>query len=301
MMPAAVERPDARPGMVAVIQTFGSSLKWNPHIHAIVTRGVFLEDGSWLPIPCVDSHNAELLFRHKVLGLLRDRELITPKGQDRIDLLPPWRNSGFGVHNRTGAFALSRVPLRARGDGESTARAEALRRGGVAPASPLREGSHPENLYDRAEALTVAGSKEEPGKLFADFEKEARAESEGVDNANRELVFFYADRTSEPESALAIAEREFGRRKEVFTRDAYAWALHRSGKSSAARPQTEAALEVGIQAARMLYHAGAICAAVSDRDAAAKYLRESPALNPHSPAAANARESLETLEPEVAQ
>jgi hypothetical protein len=43
MMIAAVEQPEARPGMVAVLQTFGSSLKWNPHIHAIVTRGVFLE------------------------------------------------------------------------------------------------------------------------------------------------------------------------------------------------------------------------------------------------------------------
>ena len=42
MMAAAVDGPDARPGMVAVIQTFSSSLKFNPHIHAIVTRGVFL-------------------------------------------------------------------------------------------------------------------------------------------------------------------------------------------------------------------------------------------------------------------
>jgi hypothetical protein len=37
MMDAAIDEPtNARPGMVAVIQTFGSSLKWNPHIHAIV-------------------------------------------------------------------------------------------------------------------------------------------------------------------------------------------------------------------------------------------------------------------------
>jgi hypothetical protein len=101
MMDAAVEQPEARPGMVAVIQTFGSSLKWNPHIHAIVTRGVFLNDGSWLPIPYLDSHKAELLFRHKVLGLLRDRELISA---ERIDLLLSWRNSGFGVHNRTSVY-----------------------------------------------------------------------------------------------------------------------------------------------------------------------------------------------------
>ena len=31
MMAAAVDEPDARPGMVAVIQTFSSSLKWQPH------------------------------------------------------------------------------------------------------------------------------------------------------------------------------------------------------------------------------------------------------------------------------
>ena len=108
MMAAAVEQADARPGMVAVIQTFGSSLKWNPHIHAIVTRGVLLDDGSWTPIPYVDSHNAELLFRHKVLGFLRDQELIT---QERIELLLSWRNSGFGVHNRTTVYPSDSVGL----------------------------------------------------------------------------------------------------------------------------------------------------------------------------------------------
>jgi len=74
---------------------------WNPHIHALVTRGVFLPDGSWHPIPYVDSYKAELVLRHKVLRLLRNRELIT---QERIDLLLSWRYSGFGVHNRTTVY-----------------------------------------------------------------------------------------------------------------------------------------------------------------------------------------------------
>ncbi|HSF14463.1 MAG TPA: transposase, partial [Vicinamibacteria bacterium] len=100
-MAAASDEPTARPGMVAVIQTFGSSLKWNPHIHALVSRGVFLPDASWHPIPYVDSHKAELFFRHKILGLLRDLELIT---QQRIELLLSWTNSGFGVHNRTTVY-----------------------------------------------------------------------------------------------------------------------------------------------------------------------------------------------------
>ena len=101
MMRSAMEEPEACPGMVAVIQTFGSSLKWNPHIHAIVTRGVFLDDASWHPIPYVDTHKAELVFRHKVLRLLRDKDLIT---EERIDLLLSWRNSGFSIHNHTTVY-----------------------------------------------------------------------------------------------------------------------------------------------------------------------------------------------------
>ena len=101
MMAAAIEEPDARPGMVAVIQTFGSSLKFNPHIHAIVTRGVFLANGQWHPIPYVDTHKAELAFRHKLLRLLRDRDLIS---EERIDLLLSWRHSGFNIHNHTTVY-----------------------------------------------------------------------------------------------------------------------------------------------------------------------------------------------------
>ena len=44
MMAAAVDEPDARPGMVGVIQTFASSLEWNPHIHSITSRGVWTKN-----------------------------------------------------------------------------------------------------------------------------------------------------------------------------------------------------------------------------------------------------------------
>ncbi len=159
---------------------------------------------------------------------------------------------------------------------------------------------HPENLYEVAEALALAGKTEEAESLFAKFEREARAESEGLDNANRELSFYYADHVSEPEFALAIAEREIALRRDVFTRDAYAWALHRSGKSAEARPEIETALAVGVKDARMLYHAGAICAASGDREKATRYFRDSLELNPFSSVAGQAREALRTLEPEVA-
>jgi hypothetical protein len=101
MMVAAVDEPDARPGMIGVIQTFASSLKWNPHVHTIASRGGWTPGGEWIPVPYVDEHRAELLFRHKILTLLRDRGLIS---QDRIDVLLSWRHSGFSVHNRTTVY-----------------------------------------------------------------------------------------------------------------------------------------------------------------------------------------------------
>ena len=35
------------PGFVAVLHTFGRDLKWNPHIHCIITEGGISNDGIW--------------------------------------------------------------------------------------------------------------------------------------------------------------------------------------------------------------------------------------------------------------
>ena len=86
-----------RPGIVSVVQTFGDRANFHPHVHALVTRGGWTGSGEWLPVPYVDEGSAEELFRHKVLGLLRRRGLLS---QERIELLLSWRRSGFSVHNR---------------------------------------------------------------------------------------------------------------------------------------------------------------------------------------------------------
>ena len=53
-------------------------------MHALVTRGGGTEAGEWVPVPYVDERAAEELCRHKVLGLLRRRGLLS---QERIELL----------------------------------------------------------------------------------------------------------------------------------------------------------------------------------------------------------------------
>ena len=96
LMQAAVDDQKAQPGMVAVIQTFSDDLKWNPHLHGIVTRGAFNGHRQWLPLPYIDTHAAEILFREKVFRFLQRRGLLSDQ---RMDLLRSWRRSGFSVDN----------------------------------------------------------------------------------------------------------------------------------------------------------------------------------------------------------
>jgi tetratricopeptide (TPR) repeat protein len=139
---------------------------------------------------------------------------------------------------------------------------------------------HAENLYDLAEALQMAGRTGEAGKDFAEFEQKSIAESVRADNSNRELIFYYADHANQPEKALEVAQKEFARRHDVYTLDAYAWALHVSGQDQEARKQIDAALAVGIRDAKLIRHAGEIALKQGDKAGAEKYLKQVTELNP---------------------
>lgn len=145
-----------------------------------------------------------------------------------------------------------------------------------------RIAAHPENLFALGVALKRAGQRGAAQAAFTAFERTARAESGQWDNANRELVFYYVDHARRPSEALRVAEGEFARRKDVHTRDCYAWALHANGRHAQARAEIEQVLAVGIREAGILYRAGAIAAAQRDLPAARRYLRHALRLAPLS-------------------
>ncbi len=138
---------------------------------------------------------------------------------------------------------------------------------------------HAENLFDLAEALHLAKHESESKQAFADFERKSLLESVRKDNSSRELIFYYADHAKQPAKALQIAEQEHAWRHDVYTLDAYAWALHVNGKDEEARKQLEAALAVGVSDAKIFDHAGEIALGLGDQTAAARYLRMSAALH----------------------
>jgi len=152
---------------------------------------------------------------------------------------------------------------------------------------------HAENLYDLAEAFELSGHQDQAKKSFAEFETKSQIESVRADNSNRELIFYYADHAHLPAKVLEVAQAEYARRHDVFTLDAYAWALHVNGRDIEARTQIAAALAVGIRDARMLRHAGEIALSNGDRVAAERYLLDSTRMN--APGSSQARELLASL------
>ena len=118
--------------------------------------------------------------------------------------------------------------------------------------------AHPENLFEWAEALKMAGQDAQADEMFARFEQAAVRESDSWDNANRELIAYYVDYANRPLDALQIAKRDFGRRQDVFTRAAYAWALFHTGQEQEARDQLKQVLKIGVVDPRIARYAAAM-------------------------------------------
>ena len=85
---------DVSVGVVLSIQTHGSLLNWNPHVHALVTDGGFLPDGTFLSMPLHDTEVLSEAFRRAVLKLFVERELFQP---NVAASMLEWMHSGFSV------------------------------------------------------------------------------------------------------------------------------------------------------------------------------------------------------------
>ncbi|MDP9436809.1 MAG: tetratricopeptide repeat protein, partial [Actinomycetota bacterium] len=87
--------------------------------------------------------------------------------------------------------------------------------------------------------------------------------AQGAD-VDLELALFEADH-GDPATALRYASAAYRDRPQaVLVQDAYAWALHRAGRSAEALPVARAALRLGTRLPALQYHLGAIAAAAGD-------------------------------------
>jgi tetratricopeptide (TPR) repeat protein len=130
-----------------------------------------------------------------------------------------------------------------------------------------------QTLYALAEAMETAKMPEEARTTFAEFERRAVAESSLPDNANRELIFYYADHADRAAKALQTGEQEIARRQDVHTLDAYAWALYKNGRYPEAKKRMNTILKVGTREASIFRHAGEIELKLGNTTRAEGYFR----------------------------
>jgi hypothetical protein len=88
------ERTDVVPGFVASLQTFGSFLNWQPHVHSLVSEGAFTAEGEFLTLWQLDTDAVEARFREYVIRGLQDADRLSDEFAEN---LRSWEHSGFDV------------------------------------------------------------------------------------------------------------------------------------------------------------------------------------------------------------
>ncbi len=85
---------DFKPGIVLSIQTFGTLLNWHPHIHAVVTTGVFAPGGRFREIFRLPEGLLLRIWKERIFQLFLDRGVIS---EALVAQMRAWPRSGFSV------------------------------------------------------------------------------------------------------------------------------------------------------------------------------------------------------------
>jgi tetratricopeptide (TPR) repeat protein len=152
--------------------------------------------------------------------------------------------------------------------------------------------SDPHVLYELARAQEIAGRIREARANYAIFEKKANSPDTATDDSKLDLILMYAESPARAPDALALALHETNAREDVWTLDAYAWALYVNGKYEEANSAIQKVLGVGIQNAQIFDHAAHIAQKVNHGADAITYFERSAQINPSSEFALDARKAL---------
>jgi tetratricopeptide (TPR) repeat protein len=154
----------------------------------------------------------------------------------------------------------------------------------------LSRGDYPSVVRSLTRALELHASVESRwllgdayallGNRVAAERSYARVVQDGRLSDPRTLALFYATKDRDPAEAVELAQQEYATRKDIYTKDALAWALYRAGDSKRADRLSRDAIATGTPDARLLYHAGAIRAAAGDAAAGRELMARAQQLNP---------------------
>lgn len=83
--------------MIATVQSHGELAHWHPHVHCLVTDGVFTKDETFIPFLEMAVEPFLKLWEKKVFDFLLRRGRVS---QDIVNQMRSWRHSGFSVHKK---------------------------------------------------------------------------------------------------------------------------------------------------------------------------------------------------------
>jgi len=144
-------------------------------------------------------------------------------------------------------------------------------------------------LCELARAQDAAGQASEARSTLSEFEKLANSPDRATDKSKLDLILLYSGRSESAPSALKLAQHEISVRQDVWTLDAYAWALYANGQYQEAAVEMEKAIAVGIKSAQIFDHAGHIAIKINRNAEGEKYFQLSVRSNPSSEFALDAR------------
>lgn len=124
------------------------------------------------------------------------------------------------------------------------------------------------------DALLAAGNKSEAEAAAAQLQRE------GIHEDPRALSLYYSNHGEQPKLAIELAKEELRRRPDIWSMDAAAWALYRSGNPNEAWIIIQGATRLGTRDPRLLFHRGRIAAARHDAPEAIEKLGAALAQSP---------------------
>jgi hypothetical protein len=86
------------PGMVCVLHTFGRDLKWNPHIHMILSEEAVGNSGKWMKFSHINYEGLRRSWQYSILKLLSESNL-GPGFKALADKLYADHKAGFYVNS----------------------------------------------------------------------------------------------------------------------------------------------------------------------------------------------------------
>jgi hypothetical protein len=96
----AVTGRELTPGIIAVIQSFGSRINLHPHLHFLITEGGVSKQGRFHPVESINDALLCQFFTREVFAFLLHHELIS---LSLVQKILRWRHTGFNVHTKVKA------------------------------------------------------------------------------------------------------------------------------------------------------------------------------------------------------